>query len=131
MQTDIDLVCEMLWRQESSFIFLTKDQYIAGVKLFEFDIVRSNDGGISGVFLVSGPEFHFAKFNNEPASRDILRKYPGELIEKFGYAQTTTPKTDVRQQRFNERLGFYKYSETDMDIVYRIKKSKVKERICQ
>jgi len=104
---------------EQSPLYLTREQFDKTLDGWDFDIVEAN-GAISMVFVSKGPEFHFAKFDDTPASRGHLKKYPGSLIEKYGYAVTHTPKTDARQQRFNERLGFYKTGEDEYDIHYRI-----------
>jgi len=104
---------------EQSPLYLTREQFDQTLEDWDFDIVEV-DGVIQGVFVVKGPEFHFAKFGSEPATREQLKKYPGSLIEKYGYATTRTPKTDLRQLRFNQRLGFFQTGEDEYDIHYRI-----------
>lgn len=113
---------------EQSPLYLTREQFDQTLADWDFDIVESN-GLIQGVFVVKGPEFHFAKFDTTPVNREQLRKYPGSLIEKYGYATTRTPKSDLRQQRFNERLGFFKTGEDEYDIHYRIET--LRGKLCQ
>lgn len=112
-------------------LFLTREQFEQTLDGWEIDPVLRADGSIAAVFVVKGPEFHFAKFDGLHASRAHLKKYPGELIAQYGYALTKTPKTDTRMQRFNERLGFYRVGEDDWDIHYRIDQLRKKEPPCQ
>ena len=110
--------CIALLFEQTPF-YDTLEKFTQSLDGWELDIVEA-DGEIAGVFVVRGPEFHFAKFSDMPATRAHLKKYPGLLIEQYGYAVTKTPKTDTRQQRFNERLGFYKTGEDEYDIHYKI-----------
>jgi hypothetical protein len=114
-------------------MFITREQFAQTLDGWDIDPLTQEDGNVSFIFISKGPEFHFNKFGVDiPASRDHLRKYPGEIIKRFGYAITRTPKEDARQQRFNERLGFFKTGETEFDFIYRIEKLRVKEKpLCQ
>jgi hypothetical protein len=119
-----------LW--QDSPLFLTRAEFEKSLEGWTLDPVYGADMNMVGVFLVNGPKFHFSKFDpSYQAGRDILRKYPGSLIAKYGYALTSTPKEDVRQRRFNERLGFFQVGEDEFDIHYKIDKLRVKERPCQ
>lgn len=104
---------------ERSPLYLTREQFEQTLVGWEIEPVEKG-GRVIGVFVIRGPEFHFAKFDDTPADRAILRKYPGALIERYGYATTKTPKEDARQLRFNERLGFYRVGEDEYDIHLRI-----------
>jgi hypothetical protein len=120
---------DRLW--SDSPLFLTREEFEQSLAGCEFDPVV-HEGATVGVFVVKGPEFHFAKWDPlHQCSRDILRRYPGELIERYGYALTRTPKDDARQRRFNERLGFCAVGEDEYDVIYRIEKLRVKEAPCQ
>lgn len=121
----------ILWEQMKDKLYMTPEQFAAGYEGCEFDAWRRPDGSIYLLFIVRGPEFHFVKFGDEPADRAILDKYPGALIDRYGYAQTKTPKDDTRQQRFNERLGFYRTGEDDLDIHYRIDHLRTRKPSCQ
>jgi hypothetical protein len=119
----------LLW--EDSPLFLTRAEFEKTLEGWTLDPVYVN-GEMVGVFVVKGPQFHFSKFSPAyQAGRDILRKYPGQLIERYGYATTSTPKDDARQRRFNERLGFRVVGEDEYDVQYRIDKSRVKEKTCR
>jgi len=122
---------ELLWQQSREKLYITQAQFEQSLEGWFLDTIQGPNG-IAAVFVVKGPMFHFAKFDPlVNATRDHLRKYPGSLIAKYGYATTTTPKEDARQRRFNERLGFFQTGEDDLDIHYRIEKLNFKEKSCQ
>jgi hypothetical protein len=113
----MDLI-DRLW--QDSPLFLARDEFAKTLEGWTLEPVE-HDGEVVGVVVVNGPRFHFAKFTPEfQVGRSILRKYPGELVARHGFAETSTPKDDTRQQRFNERLGFRKVGEDAFDIHYRI-----------
>jgi hypothetical protein len=121
-------VVDLLWQQARERLYITREQFEQSLEGWFLDTIHGPNG-IAIVFVVKGPMFHFAKFDpTVKATRDHLRKYPGSLIAKYGYATTTTPKEDTRQRRFNERLGFFQTGEDDLDIHYRIEKLKFKEQ---
>ncbi len=104
-------------------LYLTKAQFTESLEGWTLDPVYRQDGTIGAVFAVKGAEFHFAKFGADiQATREHLKKYPGSLIQQYGYALTRTPKTEIRQQRFNERLGFFRVGEDGWDVHFRIEK---------
>lgn len=113
-------------------LYVTREQFERTLDGWALEPVCRPDGSIGIVFVSKGPEFHFAKFGTDiQASRDILNKYPGEIIAQHGYALTKTPKADTRQHRFNERLGFYRVGQDEFDIHYRIDHLRKKEAPCQ
>jgi len=118
MQASASELIARLWKD--SPLFLTLEQFTQGLQGWELDPIQGPEG-IAGVIVHRGPEFHFAKF--DPAfqvDRSILKKYPGDMIARYGYAQTKTPIDDTRQQRFNQRLGFVEVARDDLDITYQI-----------
>ena len=116
----------------NSFIFITREEFAHTLDGWDIEPHVMPAGNIGAVFVSKGPEFHFQKFDPAmQATRDILKKYPGELIAKHGFAMTRTPHTDRRQQRFNERLGFYRVGEDESFIHYRIDHLRKKESPCQ
>lgn len=121
----------LLWEQLKGVLYVTPEQFAEGFDGCEFDPLRREDGSIWALFIIKGPEFHFVKFGDDAADKSVLRKYPGSLIEKHGYALTKTPKEDTRQQRFNERLGFYRVGEDEFDIHYRIDNLRTRTSPCQ
>ena len=123
---------DLIWEQEKDRLYITREEFDIGFDGCEFDVYRRDDSSISMIFVVRGPEFHFVKFGTDVhASRDILNKYPGSLIDKHGYALTKTPKEDMRQRRFNERLGFYSVDEDELDIHYKIDHLRKRKPSCQ
>lgn len=81
------------------------------------------DGAMVAVLKFQGPEFHFHSFGKYSFTRqDIKEEIFQPLFDKYGYARTKTPKSDTRQQRFNERAGFYRIAEDENEIHYQINK---------
>lgn len=113
-------------------LFLTREQFEQSLDGWTLDPVLREDGSIGIIFVSKGPEFHFQKFGTDiQATRAILKKYPGEIIARHGYALTKTPKTDTRQARFNRRLGFFVTGEDEFDFHMRIDHLRKKEPPCQ
>lgn len=120
-----DQIIDRLWAD--SPLFLSREAFERTLEGWEIHRVEG-PLGLAGVVITKGPEFHYAKF--DPAyqvTRSDLRRWPGELVERYGYAITRTPKEDTRQQRFNERLGFERVGEDEYDIHYRINRFRVKD----
>lgn len=114
---------DLLWEHAKDTLYLSREQYEQSLGGWTLDPLHRPDGSISFIFVVKGPEFHFAKFGNDvQASREHLLRYPGTLIQKYGYALTKTPKTDARQARFNRRVGFFVTGEDEFDLHMRIEK---------
>jgi hypothetical protein len=131
---------DLLWQKAREDLFLNgpEDERIhreAFEKTLEGWDIEEVEGlnGIAGVFVVRGPEFHFQIFDSSfTATREHLRRYPGMLIDAYGYALTRTPKEDFRQRRFNERLGFFQVGEDDLYIHYKINQLPFREKTpCQ
>ncbi len=108
---------------EESPLFLTRAEFEKTLEGWTLDPLLNEAGEVAMVFVVNGPAFHFAKFDKayQPGRKD-LRRYPGEMIERYGYALTSTPREDARQLKFNRRLGFYQVGEDEYDIHQRIDK---------
>lgn len=111
-------ILERLWAD--SPLFLTREAFEHGLQDWTFHEMHRG-GRLVAVFISKGAEFHFTKWDaGYHFTRDDLREWPGGLIERYGYADTRTPKTDTRQRRFNERLGFVQIGEDEFDVHYRI-----------
>lgn len=107
---------------EDELVLATRDEFEKAMDGWEIDQIYA-DGKLVGVVVHRGPEFHFAKWVKEyNVDRPMLRRYPGDIIAKHGYALTSTPKVDERQLRFNKRLGFYQVGEDDYMVHLRIDK---------
>ena len=83
--------------------------------------VCDDDGREIAIIAFKGPEFHFTSFGQHPFTRrEIYEHVFNPLFAQYGYADTRTPKSDTRQQRFNERIGFKRMGEDASTIHYRI-----------
>lgn len=98
-------------------LYLTREQFAQTLEGWDIEPVEQ-DGVVIGCFVVKGPEIHYAKWDSTPVSKRHLKRIDA-LIEQHGYAQTATPKDDVRQQRFNTRLGGRIVGETEHDVIFR------------
>jgi hypothetical protein len=117
---------------ELSPLYLSREEFVKSLEGWTLDPVEVG-GQVIGCFVVRGPEMHFQKWGAAPATRDMLRRYPGSLIKQYGYATTRTPKEDARMLAFNKRLGWYEIGETEYDVLLRIDADtfKVKDQPCQ
>jgi len=122
--TEIDrqALIEIVWQSLSSNYYLSKETCINNLN--SCLVALENVGGKMAVTYVSnGPEFHFVKVSDKyVAKKSTLKRYPGSLIEKFGYAETCTPISDERQHRFNRAVGFYETHRSNSYVYYRIEK---------
>lgn len=120
---------DRLW--EESPLFLSRAEFARTLQGWE---VHAVDGpsGLGAIVITKGPEFHFQPCATDfQVTRDHLRRWPGELIARYGYALTRTPKDDARQCRFNARLGFKVVGEDGEFYEMRIERQRVKEPSCQ
>jgi hypothetical protein len=113
-------------------LFITREQFSQSLEGWTLDPTLRADGSVGIIFVSKGPEFHFSKFGSDiQISRQHLKRYPGDIIKQHGYALTKTPRSDTRQVRFNERIGFYRIGEDEFDVHYRIDHLRKKEPPCQ
>lgn len=113
-------VIDRLWAD--SELFLSREQFERSLAGWDIEQLQG-DNGVAVVVLVNGPEFHFTIWQpGFRVTRDHLRRWPGEIIARHGYAITRTPKEDARQLRFNRRLGFVPVGEDEFDVIQRIDK---------
>lgn len=112
-------------------LYVTREQFEKTLEGWDLCPYFREDGSVGMVFATKDAEFHFAKFDSEMTiTRLHIRNHPGALIKSHGYALTKTPHAATRQQRFNERLGFYKVGEDEFCIHYRIDQLRKKESAC-
>lgn len=118
-------IIDRLW--QDSPLFLTREAFQRTFDGWDFHEVEGDTAGLA-VVVTRGPEFHFAILEDGfQVTRAHLRRWPGELIARHGYAQTRTPKEDARQLRFNRRLGFEVIGEDAYDVHQRITRLRVKD----
>lgn len=114
-------ITDILWQQASAgLLFIPKETFLEGLEGWEID-PREVDGELAFIFLTKGPELHFMTLGTGrpmPAAmvRDVLHK----IIAKHGYVTVKTPKDEVRQQKFNRRIGFVQVGEDEHDIHFRM-----------
>lgn len=122
---------DLLWSGVKDRLYITREAFEESLNGWTLEPMCRDDGAVGFIFSSRGPEFHFSTFGTGmQATRAVLKKYPGEIIARYGFALTKTPKPDIRQQRFNERIGFYRVGEDEYDIFYRIDQMRKKESTC-
>lgn len=114
------LAIETLWQKSEPDLFITKDQFVRSFDGWEC-FTETFDGEKAFVAFVKGPEFHYASLNQDkPLTRKAIKEFLDSIIKKEGFAFTRTAKDDLRQQRFNELIGFKKVGEDEFFIHYKI-----------
>ena len=115
---------ERLWDKVEPVVFISKDQFLIGLRDWSMDGV-SVGGILAFITIQRGPEFHFHSLNTGLSpTRKQMCDFVGRIIEQYGYADTKTPRNDIRQHRFNKIFGFVKVGEDEYDIHYRIERLK-------
>lgn len=123
---DRQALLDLAWRKVSDQLYVTPEQFAESMSGYELSPEFNVDGEIHSVVIHAGPDFHFLTLGPKwSLNKDILSRWPGKLIEQFGYATTTTPLDDVRQHRFNKRLGFFEVSRDNVNVNYKIEKMNV------
>lgn len=112
---------DRIWQQVEPNVFIEREQFLDDILQYDQAVLFPPQGPPAFVFLAKGPEFHFISLGTKrPMTMKFIRETLTAFIKKHGFARTRTPKTDLRQQRFNEKLGFAKTHEDEYDIFYRI-----------
>lgn len=101
---------DRVWEAVKYTFFCSREDYFRGIEGWEIA------EGSYGIRLNHGPEFHWLPCGK--LSKLAVRECIQPLIDRHGYALTRTP--DPRQQKFNERIGFYRIGENGDEILYRI-----------
>lgn len=116
-----DSIIFQAWCLNQDKIYMSQDEFINS---FEGWQAYSTDDHAFVAFF-KGPEFHFqALKEGSSLSMKSIKKFLEIIINKEGFAITRTPKDDLRQQRFNELIGFFRISETEFDVIYKIERVK-------
>lgn len=120
MQSTVDLR-EALWRHDRRSTFLTRTQYLAGLR--EWDVKpHTVQGETVAVVATKGPEFHYVTLGSRwTLTRSDLRALLQPILDEHGCVRTRTPVEDTRQQRFNERIGFERAGVDEFYIYYEMK----------
>ena len=108
---------------QKSPLYISQDDFNFSINEWDLEAMYFQDGTPYLIFLVKGAEFHFSIVSDRAIiGKKELAAYPGSLILKYGHALTKTPVNDLRQKKFNERLGFFKTHEDQEFTYYRIEK---------
>lgn len=120
-----------LWKDAEPNFFGTQGDFAMQWEGWE-TITVDEEGQAAFVAMVKGPVFHFHSFSfGKSLSRSCITAFLQGIIDRHGYAETRTPLTDGRQQRFNHRLGFFEVGRDEYDVIYRIKSIGYRKARCQ
>lgn len=115
-------VGDILWDAVKESLYCSREDYVASLEGWTLSPIE-RDGVQIAIRIQKGPEFHFIMTGaTKSVTRADIRACIQPIIDAHGYATTRTPREDVRQQRFNQALGFFKTGEDEFDIHYRIEK---------
>jgi len=116
-------IIELLWQQAQQTLYIDREAFIRSLDGWTIDPQYNDADELACVWLTNGPQLHFTTFGNKwCATRDDIRKRVGTLIDRYGHAETFTPKEDSRQARFNKLIGFFVTHEDEFYIHYKIER---------
>lgn len=111
---------DALWAQVEPQVFITREQFFAGLDGWDVNEIAVG-GKPAFVTARRGPLFHFHSLDTGARiSLRMIREFLAPIITDHGFAQTMTPKSDTRQQRFNRKLGFAVVGEDEFHMIFRI-----------
>lgn len=111
---------DILWDKAEPVLYITKDEFLQTLAEWTLKPVYL-DGELAWITVQKGPEFHFQSVGRTRLMPlRMIREFLQDIIDQHGYALTKTPVEDTRQQRFNERFGFFRVGQDQYDIHYRI-----------
>jgi hypothetical protein len=122
---------ERIWRQVAPSTFLSRREFIDS--LDGWDVTpRQVDGEIVGATMARGADFHFISFGSGRGfSPALISACLQPIIDQHGFVRTRTPKEDLRQQRFNIRIGFKRESEDEFYTYFRMERLRLHgEKTC-
>jgi hypothetical protein len=120
---DRQALIQVMFKKVSEQLYVTLEQFVKCLDGYDLSPEYNSDGEMHSVVIHAKQDFHFMCLGPKwSLNKDILSRWPGKLIEKFGYATTATPLEDTRQHRFNKRLGFFETSRDAINVNYKIEK---------
>lgn len=121
--TTREQVIDALWKASQGWpYFIAETAFKSAFEAWSMDVIERDGQTVFAAFR-KGPDFHFASLKpGFTLTRKEIKAYLSRIVEEHGFARTRTPKADVRQQRFNELVGFKRDGEDEFDIVYRIER---------
>jgi hypothetical protein len=119
----MDDMIGLMWEQAQKTLYIDREAFIRSLDGWALDPQYNEAGELVCVWLTKGPQLHFATFGKPwNLTRDDIRKRLCPLIERYGHAETFTPKEDARQHRFNKLIGFVAKYEDQFYIHYKIER---------
>jgi hypothetical protein len=115
----VSAVVDALWQQTEPHVFITREQFEQSLADWTVTPVE-RDGALYAAVVTRGPELHFTTFQCAPISLRMIREHVEPIIAEYGFLRTRTPKDELRQQRFNERMGFVRDGEDEFFLQYRL-----------
>lgn len=113
-------VRELIWRQASEHLFVTREQYMADLDQWEIEPIEVA-GEIAFAIMVKGAAIHLASFRTgHKFPLHAFKDRVQDLLDRHGHVETRTPKGETRQRALNEVFGFAKTGEDDYDVHYRL-----------
>ena len=118
-------VIDLIWDNVKDDLFVSKEEFVRALDGYAI-VPEFNDAKeMIGVVVHKGPSFHFMVFGPKwHLTKAMLAKWPGSLIDQYGYAETHTPIDDERQHRFNRRVGFVETKRDERYVYYRIERTR-------
>lgn len=108
-----------LWEKTQEKLYVTRDEFDASLVGWSIEPMMLN-GDKVGIMTKRGAEFHFVLLGTKTAMpMRAIKEWLAPQLKQHGHVFTRTPKNEVRQQRFNELIGFFRVGEDDLDIHYR------------
>lgn len=102
---------------ETSLIFVERADFEKEMAGWKFDPVMNGEE-LRAVVMTKGPELHFVTFTKQVISLAEIKKYFDPLLAEFGCVKTKTPAGDVRQKRFNRKIGFVEEPSDDPYFIH-------------
>lgn len=120
------VILEKIWNTVKDTLYITKEQFERSLAAFEILPEYTKEGDLIGAVIQNKASFHFVVFGIKwSLNKELLARWPGKIIEQYGYAETYTPLEDTRQHRFNKRIGFFETHRDDKYVYFRIEKLKM------
>lgn len=112
---------EALWLEMEPDVYITRDQFMAGLEDWETRLVEIK-GIPAMVTFFKGPEFHFASLNiGAFATLRLMRSEIASAIGKHGFLTTKTPVDGYdRQHRLNRKIGCKVTGQDEFFVHYRL-----------
>jgi len=116
------MITDLLWQRVKNTLFISKEQFLAALDGWAIDPIYVG-GDLAFATLTKGPEFHFDSFGTKHSiPMRVIRARLQDIIGRYGYAMTRTPKDDAKQQRINKMFGCVVTGEDEYDLHYRIER---------